>query len=271
MKKNSLFLIAAALFSAAIVPAQATVPTDSLTTAVADTVAVNDSVVYHPTVVDYAKKLNNKEFFQVVRFADNGEILEISKVTGIGLEIDLGGNYITRENHFSPEAFIGFRYDGKHLSYRVSTGISYRLLNKESIDAGDKFFTYMANAALHVNVIYPKPWRNCLSLFGEVGYIFDQHKQLVDNVTDGDGQQYVRYVDHKGSGLAFGGGLEYRHNNFAKPHAFVVRAGVKVIPDAFWNVTKSNVFADVTIGWIFGLKRGHWVSPNKKAAMKGRL
>ena len=272
MKKNCLFLIAAALFSAANMnPANATVPTDSLTTAVADTVAQQDSVVYHPTVIDYAKKLNNKEYFQVVRFADDGEILEISKVTGIGIEIFAGANYISREEHFSPEGGVGLRYDGKHLSYRANVALSYRQQNDESLDAGDHYFTYMASAALHVNLIYPRPWKNCLSLYGEAGYIFDQHKQLVDEVTDEDGQAYVRYVSHKGSGLLFGGGFEYRHNFFAKSHSLVVRAGAKVIPDAFWNVTKSNCFVEMSIGWVFGLKRGHWVSPNKKAAYKGRL
>lgn len=185
--------------------------------------------------------------------AEDGSILKAADCTGWGIELFAGAGYMHADPYFTPEAGLSFRYDAKKVSYRVSASALWREYNAESIEPGKKYVSYSADAAFHVNLIN-KGWHvNVLSLYANIGYMYGQHRYAVKaEIEEGT---WSTVVKHNGSGITFGGGLEYRAQFFATGNALVLRAGYKTLPNTYVNNTHIEGMVYMSLGFNFGINR----------------
>ena len=189
------------------------------------------------------------QFYQ----ADDGTILKAADAVGWGIELFAGAGYMHADPYFTPEAGLSVRYDAKKVSYRVSASALWREYNAESIEPGKKYISYSADAAFHVNLLNEDWHVNVLSLYANVGYMYGQHRYALNAETE-DGT-WSTVIKHNGSGLTFGGGLEYRAQFFATGNALTVRAGYKTLPNTYVNDTHTEGMAYISIGFNFGIGR----------------
>ena len=215
------------------------------------------------------KLVNSLPNTHVIRYEDSKEILKSAEADGFGIEPFIGVAFA--DSSTAPMGGVNFRYDGKHLNYRLGAYVIDRKQNGESVDAGRHYLSYGATAALHVNLWYRGAHTNALSVFGEVGYLFGKHKKLVDEVPaeDADGT-YLKTVSHTGSGLTYGGGLEWRHNFFTAGNSLNVRLGFRALPNTYWNDTNLDGEVFLQVGFTFGTGRHRFVNPNWKAVKSSR-
>lgn len=198
------------------------------------------------------KRLEDLPYIQAYQ-ADDGTILKSADSEGFGVEIFAGAVYVLDEHYFTPEAGLSFRYDAKKVSYRVSVSALTREYNSESIEPGKKYWSYAADAAFHVNLLN-KGWHvNVLSLYGNIGYLYGKHRYAVETET-AEGF-YTTTVKHNGSGITFGGGIEYRYQIFATGNALTVRAGYKSLPNTYVNDTRIQSSVYIQVGFNFGCAR----------------
>lgn len=181
--------------------------------------------------------------------ASDGTVLKSADSEGFGVEVFAGAAYMLPDKYFTPEMGLSFRYDAKKVSYRVSASALTREYNSESIEPGKRYYSYAADAAFHVNILN-KGWHvNVVSLYSNIGYIYGRHRYAVEAENGG------KTLRHNGSGLTYGGGLEYRCQIFATGNSLTVRAGYKTLPNTYLNNTKVQGAAYVQVGFNFGCAR----------------
>lgn len=234
-------IIALAFFALAVMPVSA------------QTFKMNRSTNGNKSLSAYEqKRLEALPYIQAYQASD-GAILKSADSEGFGVEIFAGALYVLPEKYFTPEAGLSFRYDAKKVSYRVSASALTRQYNAESIEPGKRYWSYAADAAFHVN-LFNKGWHvNVLSLYGNVGYLYGRHRYAVEAETQ-EGV-WTTTVKHNGSGITFGGGLEYRCQFFATGNALTVRAGYKTLPNTYVNNTKLQGSVYIQLGFNFGCGR----------------
>ncbi len=186
---------------------------------------------------------------------DSGNVLKAAATCGWGVEVFAGAGYLHADPYFTPEAGLSVRYDAKKVSYRVSASALWREYNAESIEPGKKYISYAADAAFHVNLIDGKWHVNMLSLYANIGYMYGQHRYAVNEAGAEEGEGWSAVVKHNGSGVTFGGGLEYRCQFFGTGNALTIRAGYKTLPNTYVNDTRTEGMVYMSIGFNFGLKR----------------
>lgn len=184
--------------------------------------------------------------------AQDGRILKAADATGWGVEPFVGAAYI--QDYFTPEAGIGLRYDAKKVSYRATVSALTREYNSEAVNPGKRYMSVAADGYFHVNLLN-KGWHvHVLSLYGNIGYLYGQHRYVYAERVEGD--ETIRdIVKHNGSGFTFGGGLEYRIQFFATGNALTIRAGDKSVLNTFVNDTRMHNQIYVQIGFNFGCGR----------------
>ena len=199
------------------------------------------------------QRLEDLPYIQAYQ-AEDGTILKAADCTGWGIEVFAGAGYMHAAPRFiTPEAGVSFRYDAKKVSYRVSASALWREYNAESIEPGKKYVSYSADAAFHVNLIN-KGWHvNVLSLYANIGYMYGQHRYAVNAETEEGVWSTV--VKHNGSGITYGGGLEYRAQFFATGNSLTIRAGYKTLPNTYVNNTHIEGMVYMSIGFNFGIGR----------------
>ena len=198
------------------------------------------------------QRLEDLPYIQAYQ-AEDGTVLKAADCVGWGVEIFAGAGYLHADPSFTPEAGLSFRYDAKKVSYRVSASALMRQYNAESVEPGKKYISYAADAAFHVNLLN-KGWHvNVLSMYADIGYMYGRHRYAVEAETEEGTWSTV--VKHNGSGLTYGGGLEYRAQFFATGNALVVRAGYKTLPNTYVNNTHVEGMAYISLGFNFGCGR----------------
>lgn len=197
------------------------------------------------------KRLEKLPYIQAFQ-ADNGQILKAADTEGFGIEVFAGWHMATGFN--TPEAGLSFRYDAKKVSYRLSASALTREYNDEALAAGERYWSYSADAAFHVNLFNRGFHENVLSLYGNIGYIYGQHRYRVGEEQVEEGT-LIRTVKHNGSGVKFGGGIEYRRQFFASGNALTIRVGYNTLPNTFVNNTKIHGTAYLQVGFNFGCAR----------------
>lgn len=186
--------------------------------------------------------------------ASDGTILKSADATGWGLEIFGGGDYSLRAEYYTPRAGLNVRYDGKKTSYRLGASVINREYNEEAETAEQRYLAYSALAGVNVNLFTSRNRVHVLALYVEGGYLFGKHSYKVGE-EETDSQVIVKRVRHNGSGITYGGGIEYRAQLFATGNALVFRAGYQNTLSTFVNNTKQGGLVGVQIGWNFGIAR----------------
>lgn len=217
-----------------------------------------------------SKLVNSLPNTHVIRYGDSKEILKYAEADGFGIEPFVGAFYT--DDKVAPQGGVNFRYDGKRFfSYRVGAYFLQRWQNDESMEAGKSYLSYGATAALHVNLLYRGAHINALSLYGELGYLFGKHKKFVDEQVPEDYEGTVlKSVSHKGSGLTYEGGIEWRHNFFATGNSLNIRIGGGVLPNTYWNDTDLKMGLKIQIGFTFGVNRHRFTSQSWKTVKSSR-
>lgn len=191
--------------------------------------------------------------YQVIDGPRAGQILKAADATGWGIEAFAGAS-MTTSGFITPQGGLSIRYDAKKVTYRLSASVLQREYNEEAINSGKRYMSYAADAAFHFNLCKWGYYENFLSLYANVGYIFGKHSYKVGEAEVEEGT-IVSSVRHNGSGLTFGGGIEYRRQMFATGNAWTVRVGYDAIPNTFVNNTKRNGMLEGSVGFVFGANR----------------
>ncbi len=186
--------------------------------------------------------------------ASDGVVLKAADATGWGIEVFGGADYSVRADYFTPRGGVNVRYDAKKFSYRLGASLINREYNKEAETAEQRYLAYSALAGVNVNLFTSKNRVHVLSLYAEGGYLFGKHSYKVGE-EENDSEIIVKRVKHNGSGITYGGGIEYRVQFFASGNALTFRAGYQNILDTFVNNTKQGGMVGVQIGWDFGIAR----------------
>jgi opacity protein-like surface antigen len=187
--------------------------------------------------------------------ADDGTVLKAANATGWGVEIFAG--YDFGKTYNTPEGGLSVRYDAKKVSYRLSGTVLSRQHNDEAVNPGKRYYAYAADAALHYNIFTdPRGFRqNFVSMYASIGYMYDRHKIQVAEDEISENETLIKYVSHRGSGLKFGGGLEYTHKFFATGNSAFVRIEIEYTQDAWVNNTKGALSFGIKCGANLGFNR----------------
>lgn len=199
------------------------------------------------------QRLEALPFIQAFQASD-GTILRSADATGWGVEIFGGGDYSLRADYFTPRGGVNVRYDGKKFSYRLGASVINREYNEEAETAEQRYLAYSALAGINVNLFSSRNRVHVLALYAEGGYLFGKHSYKVSE-EETDSQVIVKRVKHNGSGITYGGGIEYRAQFFATGNALTFRAGYQNALSTFVNNTKQGGLVGVQIGWNFGIAR----------------
>lgn len=186
--------------------------------------------------------------------ASDGVVLKAADATGWGIEVFGGADYSIAGEYFTPRAGLNLRYDGKKTSYRLGGSLINREYNKEAETAEQRYLAYSALAAVNINLFTSKNRVHVLAIYAEGGYLFGKHSYKVGE-EENDSEIIVKRVKHNGSGITYGGGIEYRVQLFATGNALVFRAGYQNALSTFVNNTKQGGLVGVQIGWNFGIAR----------------
>lgn len=199
------------------------------------------------------ERLENLPYVQAYQASD-GVILKSADATGWGLEIFGGGDYSLRADYFTPRGGINLRYDGKKTSYRLGGSLINREYNEEAESAEQRYLAYSALAGINFNLFTSKNRVHVLALYVEGGYLFGKHTYKVGE-EETDSEIIIKRVRHNGSGITYGGGIEYRAQFFATGNALTFRAGYQNALSTFVNNTKQGGMIGVQLGWNFGICR----------------
>lgn len=202
---------------------------------------------------DVRQRLEALPYIQAFQASD-GTILKSADATGWGVEVFGGADYSVRADYFTPRGGVNVRYDAKKFSYRLGASLINREYNKEAETAEQRYLAYSALAGVNVNLFTSKNRVHVLSLYAEGGYLFGKHSYKVGEEENGDAI-IVKRVRHNGSGITYGGGIEYRAQFFATGNSLVFRAGYQNALSTFVNDTKQGGMIGVQIGWNFGIAR----------------
>lgn len=199
------------------------------------------------------QRLESLPYIQAYQASD-GVILKSADATGWGIEVFGGADYSIAGEYFTPRAGLNLRYDGKKTSYRLGASVINREYNEEAESAEQRYLAYSALAGVNVNLFTSRNRVHVLALYVEGGYLFGKHTYKVGE-QETDDAVIIKRVKHNGSGITYGGGLEYRAQLFATGNALVFRAGYQNTLDTFVNNTKQGGMVGVQLGWNFGIAR----------------
>ena len=199
------------------------------------------------------QRLESLPYIQAFQASD-GTILKSADATGWGVEIFGGGDYSLRADYFTPRAGLNLRYDGKKTSYRLGGSLINREYNEEAENAEQRYLAYSALAGLNINIFTSKNRVHVLALYAEGGYLFGKHSYKVGE-EETDEAIVIKRVKHNGSGITYGGGIEYRAQLFASGNALTFRAGYQNALSTFVNNTKQGGLVGIQLGWNFGIAR----------------
>ena len=199
------------------------------------------------------QRLESLPYIQAYQASD-GTILRSADATGWGVELFGGGDYSLRANYFTPRGGINVRYDGKKTSYRLGASVINREYNEEAETAEQRYLAYSALAGVNVNLFSSRNRMHVLALYAEGGYLFGKHSYKVGE-EENDEAVIIKRVKHNGSGITYGGGIEYRVQFFATGNALMIRAGYQNTLDTFVNNTKQGGMIGVQLGFNFGIAR----------------
>ena len=186
--------------------------------------------------------------------ASDGTILRSADATGWGVELFGGADYSLRADYFTPRGGVNVRYDGKKFSYRLGASVINREYNEEAETAEQRYLAYSALAAVNVNLFTSRDRVHVFALYAEGGYLFGKHTYRVGE-QETDDAVVIKRVRHNGSGITYGGGIEYRVQFFASGNALTFRAGYQNTLDTFVNNTKQGGMIGVQLGFNFGIAR----------------
>ena len=203
------------------------------------------------------ERLEQLPTFQAVRRTSDGFILRAADCVGFGMEVFGGGDYSLRADYYTPRGGVNVRYDGKKTSYRLGASVINREYNEEADRAGQRYLAYAATAGLNINLFTSRNRVHVFALYAEGGYLFGKHSYKVgeEEIPDDAEMVIIKAVKHNGSGLVYGGGLEYRCQFFGSGNALTVRVGYQDALTTFVNNTRKSGLVGAQLGFNFGIHR----------------
>lgn len=221
---------------------------------VSGTILSDEEEEVSKNLLPFSRKLAKNLPFPQAYQSEDLTVLKSANAWGSGLEVFAGGNWFMDGEYLTPEIGLGFRFDEELGSLRVATSLLSRQYNAEAISAGKRYLSYSADVAGHVNVFKSGYRTNVLNVFVSAGYLFGKHNYQVGEAEVEEGT-ILTSVRHNGSGITFGGGLEYRAQFFATGNALTIRVGYKNVPNTYVNNTKHNGMVYAQVGFNLGIKR----------------
>lgn len=196
--------------------------------------------------IDVEKRVTKGDTTIVTKLGGKG-----AEAFGHGIEVFAGAAFmpdaLADKTFITPELGLRYRHDWRYVSVGVGASALFRQYNAEAIDAGKKYLSYAADATIHVNILNLGQAEHIINVFGQGGYLFGKHRKEVEALKAD--------LVHNGSGLTFGGGLEYRWQIHRTGNALTLRAGYKHLPNTFVNATNRHGMVYVTAGFNIGVKR----------------
>lgn len=221
---------------------------------VSGTILSDEEEEVSKNLLPFSRKLAKNLPFPQAYQAEDLTVLKSANAWGSGLEAFVGGSWFMDGEYFTPEIGLGFRLDEELGSLRVTTSVLSRQYNAEAISAGKKYLSYTADVAGHINLLKSGYRTHILNVFVSAGYMFGKHNYKVGEAEVEEGT-ILTSVRHNGSGITFGGGLEYRAQFFATGNAMTIRVGYKNVPNTYVNNTKHNGMVYAQVGFNLGIKR----------------
>lgn len=199
---------------------------------------------------------------------DDGTIVKAAQSEGWGLELGVGyvytfGNAYSRGVH-SPLIELSPRYDARWVSVRAEIGALMRERHMEDIEAGAPYIAFATDFAFHVNLWNDRlPFNegfnnHVVSLYGSIGYMFDQHRTEVGILIDDDRNLYQLIEEHRASGLTYGFGVEYQWRIHAFGNGLILRLGAKNIPQSFVEHTERQWQLSASVSFNIGINRNRF-------------
>ncbi len=191
-----------------------------------------------------------------------GELRSV-KIDGFYAGINGGAAFFGKQ--LSPTAGVTFGYEGGALwssnghavrifSAELNLGALMREYDKESNNPDQKYLSYYTTFNGKV-MIWENRWVNSrINVVGSAGYLFGKdNRKIVEVETESQVEIYNAY--YTGSGLTFGGGLEYSFRPSMKSMRLVLRATAENIPTVHLNHTEREWQIKATLGIQFGIAR----------------
>lgn len=209
--------------------------------------------------------LTDLPYYQAIdveRRTTRGDVVTVEKLGGKGAEafghgieifagVNVCENSVTEGAFFSPEFGIRYRHDWRWVSVSIGGSAMMRQYNAEAIDPGTTYLAYASDARFHVNVLCMGQYEHVINLYAQGGYLFGKHRKDVQVNQEG---QCVPLA-HNGSGLTFGGGIEYRWQMHATGNALTLNLGYKHFPSTYVGNTHKAGSLYLQVGFNFGVKR----------------
>lgn len=213
------------------------------------------------------RSLEDMRFTQYYQDED-GTVVKSAQSEGWGVECGLGYSYMWgnawSNGAHSPMFEIAPRYDGRWISFRTEIGLLMRKRHNEDLKPEDPYLSFYTDLAFHVNLWNDQEPFNAgfnnhvISLYGSVGYMYDQHRSEVGVLVDEEKNLYEAIEEHRASGVTYGFGLEYQWRIHAMGNALILRVGAKNVPQSFVGHTESQWQLEAKLAVNIGIKRNRY-------------
>lgn len=199
---------------------------------------------------------------------DDGTVIKAAQSEGWGIEIGAGyaytlGNAWSDGSH-TPIVELSPRYDARWISLRAEISVLMRERHKEDVNPGAPYMAFAGDVVFHVNLWndqlpFNEGFNNhVVSLYGSVGYLFDQHRTEVGTLIDADKNLYQLVEEHRASGMTYGFGLEYQWRIHARGNGLIFRLGAKNIPQSFVEHTERQWQLSASVAFNIGINRNRF-------------
>lgn len=191
---------------------------------------------------------------------------ELRSVKIDGFYVGANGGVISSLNwKVAPTAGVTFGYEGAGLwssnghrvrifSAELNLGATLRQYDAESNNPGQNYLSYYTTFNGKVQLFENKWVNSRINLIGSAGYLFGKdNRKIVEVETEDTVEIYNAY--YTGSGLTFGGGLEYSYRPSMSSMRIVLRATAENIPTVHLNHTEREWQIKATLGIQFGIAR----------------
>ena len=207
---------------------------------------------------------------------------------GFSVGITTGMSYFTKHGapalmqNVQPELGVSFCHDGifgwhkkdgtpvHPFAYELNISALTRHYELSSTKSDKIYVSYKTTGYFKYRIFEDKWQRSRLNLVGSVGYMFSRDEALITRQEEADGYKFTATFNpyYTGSGLTYGGGLEYRYQfplrikkdgktNAAAGDGLTAKLIVEGAPIVEYNLHYHVPTIRLTLSYTFGINR--WI------------